>query len=134
MTFFPMLAATLPTKPLIIYHTRKYVVMSIQLIGNIFRNSMLQHWWFFELQVQFFRFPGKFNNWGRPIKTHHITEKLVHIVKKNKVHQNLFQFFIANQNWLCYQLIQFWREICKIALKVQRATDVGEYYFQKCHR
>ena len=52
-------------------------------------------------------------------------------MKKSKVHQNPFQFFIANQNWLCYQLIQFWRDICKIALKVQRATDVGEYYFQK---
>ena len=54
-------------------------------------------------------------------------------MKKSKVHQNPFQFFIANQNWLCYQLIKFWREVCKIVLKILTATDVGVYYFKKCH-
>ena len=90
---------------------RRFVLECIQLIGSIFRNSVLQHWWLFELQSKFFWFPAKCNNWGRPFKTHHITEKLVHIVKKNKVHQNPFWFFVASQNWLCYQLIKFWREI-----------------------
>ena len=36
--------------------------------------------------------------------------------------------------WKAYLNYCIWQEISKIALKVQRATDVGEYYFQKCHR
>ena len=32
---------------------------TIQLIGHIFKNSVLQHWWLFELQSQFLDFPPK---------------------------------------------------------------------------
>ena len=39
--------------------------------------------WLFEFQAQFYRFPAKCNNLGRPIKMHLINEKLVPNVKKN---------------------------------------------------